>query len=103
VLICAELIHQHGIRRESIRIETLSEEDRVAVVPNEERNGYAPSDIQKEMQLVDDPERIENQKKYLLKLDMILMPTISLLYFFEYLDRGNIAVDSIPSRLRPSA
>ncbi|KAH8879519.1 MFS general substrate transporter, partial [Thozetella sp. PMI_491] len=33
----------------------------------------------------------EAQKKYLRKVDFIILPTISLLYFFEYLDRGNIA------------
>jgi hypothetical protein len=92
-----------GFEEEVWQIENLSEEDRVAVVSNEEQNGYAPIDIQKEAQLGDDPERIENQNKYLRKLDMILMPTISLPYFFEYLDRGNIAVGSIPSRLRPCA
>jgi hypothetical protein len=34
---------------------------------------------------------IKAQKRYLWKLDYILLPTVSLLYFFEYLDRGNIA------------
>ncbi|OAK96736.1 MFS general substrate transporter [Phaeosphaeriaceae sp. SRC1lsM3a] len=41
--------------------------------------------------MLDDPEWVNKQKRYLRKLDFILMPTISLLYFFEYLDRGNIA------------
>jgi hypothetical protein len=84
-----------GFEERASQIENLSEEDRVAVVSNEEQNGYAPIDIQKEAQLVDDPEWIKKQKKYLRKLDLILMPTISLLYFFEYLDRGNIAVSII--------
>jgi hypothetical protein len=84
-----------GFEKRASQIENLSEEDRVAVVLYEEQNGYAPIDIQKEAQLVDDPEWIKKQKKYLRKLDLILMPTISLLYFFEYLDRGNIAVSII--------
>ncbi|KAH7304059.1 major facilitator superfamily domain-containing protein [Stachybotrys elegans] len=39
----------------------------------------------------EDPEWIAAQKSYLKKLDWIILPMISLLYFFEYLDRGNIA------------
>ncbi|KAF5855678.1 hypothetical protein ETB97_008613 [Aspergillus alliaceus] len=31
------------------------------------------------------------ENRYLRKLDYIILPTISALYFFEYLDRGNIA------------
>lgn len=53
---------------------------------------YAPIEIQKEARALEDPKWISKQKKYLQKLDLILMPTISILYFFEYLDRGNIAV-----------
>lgn len=53
---------------------------------------YAPIEIQKEIQQLDDPEWIQSQKAYLRKLDFIILPTISAFYFFEYLDRGNIAV-----------
>jgi hypothetical protein len=55
---------------------------------------YAPPEIQKEAHLFDDPEYVRVQKKYLRKLDCIILPAISALYFFEYLDRGNIAVSS---------
>lgn len=55
-------------------------------------DGYAPVDIQKETCILEDPEWLAKQKKYLRKLDSILLPTISILYFFEYLDRGNIGV-----------
>jgi hypothetical protein len=41
---------------------------------------------------LEDPEWIAAQKSYFRKLDWIILPMISLLYFFEYLDRGNIAV-----------
>jgi hypothetical protein len=57
---------------------------------------YAPAEIQKETRILEDPEWFTRQKRYLRKLDFILMPTISILYFFEYLDRGNIAVGPTP-------
>lgn len=63
----------------------------------DELDAYAPLDIQKETRILQDPEWFEKQKKYLRKLDMILLPTISILYFFEYLDRGNIAVSRMSS------
>ena len=59
---------------------------------NNDGDDYAPPDIQKEAQILEDPEYVRAQKKYLFKLDCIILPTISVLYFFEYLDRGNIAV-----------
>lgn len=46
---------------------------------------------EKEAPFPDDPEWNTAQKRYLQKLDYIILPTISALYFFEYLDRGNIA------------
>jgi hypothetical protein len=49
-------------------------------------------DAQKSADLADDPEWILAQKRYLRKLDLTILPMISTLYFFEYLDRGNIAV-----------
>lgn len=58
---------------------------------------YAPAEIQKEVQNLEDPDWIRAQKKYLRKLDFIILPTISSFYFFEYLDRGNIAVSPSPS------
>jgi|SRR3569833_61072 len=52
----------------------------------------APEDgLQKERQL-DGPEWAAARKRYMRKLNFIILPTISLLYFFEYLDRGNVAV-----------
>jgi hypothetical protein len=49
-------------------------------------------DAQKSADLADDPEWILAQKRYLRKLDLTILPMLSTLYFFEYLDRGNIAV-----------
>ncbi|KAE8393075.1 major facilitator superfamily domain-containing protein [Aspergillus alliaceus] len=46
---------------------------------------------EKEAPFSDDPEWNTAQNRYLRKLDYIILPTISALYFFEYLDRGNIA------------
>ncbi|KAL2858530.1 major facilitator superfamily domain-containing protein [Aspergillus pseudoustus] len=37
-----------------------------------------------------DEEWLKAQRKYLWKLDYILLPAVSILYFFEYLDRGNV-------------
>ncbi|KAF2807539.1 MFS general substrate transporter [Mytilinidion resinicola] len=51
---------------------------------------YAPDDVQKKSRNLEDPEWAIQQKRYLRKLDFIILPMISLLYFFEYLDRGNI-------------
>lgn len=53
---------------------------------------YAPEEVQKEVDRLEDPEWITAQKRYLRKLDLIILPTVSALYFFEYLDRGNVAV-----------
>lgn len=63
---------------------------------------YAQEDIQKAAHRLDDPEWITAQKQYLRKLDFIILPTISLLYFFEYLDRGNVAVSMSGPGLEPS-
>ncbi|KAE8383304.1 major facilitator superfamily domain-containing protein [Aspergillus bertholletiae] len=46
---------------------------------------------EKEARYPEDLEWVTAQKRYLRKLDYIILPTISALYFFEYLDRGNIA------------
>jgi len=53
---------------------------------------YPRIEIQTEAQRLADPEYIAAQHKYLRRLDVIILPTISWLYVFEYLDRGNIAV-----------
>lgn len=55
-------------------------------------NDYAPPEIQREAEILQDAAHVAAQKKYLRKLDLIILPAISILYFFEYLDRGNIAV-----------
>jgi MFS family permease len=55
-------------------------------------NDYASQDIQKVAHRLDDTEFFLAQKRYLRKLDLTILPMISTLYFFEYLDRGNIAV-----------
>ena len=57
-----------------------------------DREDYAPPEVQKGIQLLDTQELQTARKKYLRKLDLIILPTISALYFFECLDRGNIAV-----------
>lgn len=57
-----------------------------------EMEGYI--DTQKETNWILDgsveARRIE--KQYMRRLNYLILPTISALYFFEYLDRGNIAV-----------
>jgi hypothetical protein len=75
-------------------------EDIVGIESKPKQDDYAPIEIQKEARALEDPEWISKQKKYLRKLDFILMPTISILYFFEYLDRGNIAVRYTPISFR---
>lgn len=58
----------------------------------EKSDDYAPEEeIQKGIHDEDNPEWIAAQRRYLWKLDCIILPAISLLYFFEYLDRGNVA------------
>lgn len=74
----------------------MDDKDEVAHVESRQKdtqaNDYAPPDVQKAAHRLDDPEWILAQKRYLRKLDLIILPMISTLYFFEYLDRGNIAV-----------
>lgn len=57
----------------------------------EKPDDYVAEETQKEIQNQYDPEWIEAQKLYLWKLDCIILPVVSFLYFFEYLDRGNVA------------
>ncbi len=54
-------------------------------------NGYADPSIQHSSHNLDSPEAHTRERKYMRKLDATILPTISALYFFEYLDRGNIA------------
>ncbi len=51
----------------------------------------------------DDPEWGAAERRYMRRLNWIILPTISLLYFFEYLDRGNVAVSARARRDDPSA
>ena len=46
---------------------------------------YASEDIQQQAQILESPENSERVRKYMWKLDCIILPTISALYFFEYL------------------
>jgi hypothetical protein len=59
-----------------------------------ESKGYADAAIQKQNREVfdstDEARRIE--RRYMRRLNLIVLPTISALYLFEYLDRGNVAV-----------
>jgi hypothetical protein len=59
---------------------------------SEKVDDYAPEEIQNEARNLDDPAWVLAQRRYLWKLDCIILPAISILYFFEYLDRGNVAV-----------
>lgn len=63
---------------------------------NVNENDYAPPEIQREAEILHDAAHLAAQKKYLRKLDFSILPAISILYFFEYLDRGNIAVSCSP-------
>jgi hypothetical protein len=53
---------------------------------------YAPKGVQDNVDALNHPDNALAAKRYKRKLDMIILPTITLLYFFEYLDRGNAAV-----------
>jgi hypothetical protein len=59
-----------------------------------DEHGYADSYTQKQNHSILDGSEAARQieKRYRRRLDMIILPTVSLLYFFEYLDRGNVAV-----------
>lgn len=50
----------------------------------------------KQAMRLDDPDWAAAHKRYLWKLDLTILPMISCLYFFEYLDRGNAAVSCGP-------
>lgn len=55
------------------------------------KRGFANIEESVELHILDSPEAREAERKYIWKLDLIILPTISALYFFEYIDRGNIA------------
>ncbi|QKX53142.1 uncharacterized protein TRUGW13939_00218 [Talaromyces rugulosus] len=58
-----------------------------------EQAEIAPDDVHRNALEVlnDSPESRARERAYLWKLDTIILPVISALYFFEYIDRGNIA------------
>lgn len=62
--------------------------------PNDDKAGYVDPETQKETDWVLDgsEEARKIEKRYMRRLNYLILPTISALYFFEYLDRGNIAV-----------
>ena len=76
-------------------IQLESSQDRNAL-DHIEAKGYADAAIQKQNhQILDgtaEAQRIE--RRYMRRLNVLILPTISALYFFEYLDRGNVAVSS---------
>ena len=80
-----------GIKDNAIHLETGPQR---ASVDDIESKGYADAAIQKQNREVfdgtDEARRIE--RRYMRRLNTIILPTISALYFFEYLDRGNVAV-----------
>ncbi len=55
---------------------------------------FSLDEIEKAIHPLQDPERSAAERRYIRRLDWIILPTISSLYFFEYLDRGNVAVGS---------
>ena len=53
---------------------------------------YADNEVQEHQRVLDTEGARDAEREYMKKLNLIVLPTISALYFFEYLDRGNIAV-----------
>ena len=76
------------------RTESVRQDDALDIESNKyESQGYADPSIQRENEAVlgsADSRAIE--RKYMRKLDMIILPMVIFLYFFGYLTRGNIAV-----------
>ncbi len=70
-----------------------AEKTKVPLATDVEVGDYALDKIHQAVHRgADDPERAAAEKRYMRRLNSIILPTISLLYFFEYLDRGNVAV-----------
>lgn len=60
--------------------------------PDLEVQGYANKELVKRTHsILDDPEMKKLERRFIWKLDLIVLPTVSALYFFAYLDRGNVA------------
>lgn len=58
-----------------------------------ESKGAATQEVSEQgVEAVDGGERRSLERKYLLRLDCMILPMISAFYFFAYLDRGNAAV-----------
>ena len=57
-----------------------------------EKRGFVNIENPMEVHNLESPGAREAERKYIWKLDLIILPTISALYFSEYIDRGNIAV-----------
>lgn len=60
------------------------------------RDDYAPDHIQQAVDDLNNATSSKAYKRYMRKLDLIILPAITLLYFLEYLDRGNAAVSMLP-------
>ncbi|CAD6584916.1 MAG: hypothetical protein ASARMPRED_001947 [Alectoria sarmentosa] len=56
-----------------------------------EKRGFVNIENPMEVHNLESPGAREAERKYIWKLDLIILPTISALYFSEYIDRGNIA------------
>ena len=85
------LISIHTLRMDTIDHKAETGHFEVDERGQAEGHDYAPDEIQKNVQSLEDPEVARAYKSYMRKLDLIILPTITLLYFFEYLDRGNVA------------
>jgi hypothetical protein len=79
------------VKDNTIQLETGQDS---ATPDNLEAKGYADAAIQKQNHEILDgtAEARRIERKYMRRLNIIILPTISALYFFEYLDRGNVAV-----------
>lgn len=57
---------------------------------------YVDAETQKETDWIlnGSEEARKVEKQYMRRLNYLILPTISALYFFEYLDRGNVAVSN---------
>ena len=59
-----------------------------------ETKGYADATIQKQNKEILDgtAEARRIERRYMRRLDITILPAISALYLFEYVDRGNVVV-----------